>query len=210
MSTSDPRSPSSAPPRAAPAAETRGWAVAWAGLILIGALTAGTLALMGQPWWCACGQIRPWVHDIWSSHCSQHLLDAYSLTHVSHGLILAPVLWLVARRWRTEWRLVAVMLIEAGWEVLENSPPVIERYRTATASLNYAGDSVVNSMGDLLSCAIGFLIVHRLGWKVAMAIFVVTEVALLVLIRDNLTLNVLMLLWPVQAVRDWQVAGQAG
>jgi len=175
-------------------------------------VTAVILRAMGQPWWCVCGRIRPWVHDIWSSHCSQHLLDAYSLTHVSHGLILAPVLALACRSWGVSVpaRFLAALVIEAVWEILENSPPIIERYRTATMSLNYTGDSVVNSMGDLLSCGLGFVLVHRLGLWRAAAIFAASELALLITIRDNLTLNVLMLTWPLESVRVWQAAGQGG
>ncbi len=165
---------------------------------------------MGQPWWCACGQTNLWASDIWSSHCSQHLIDPYAITHVSHGLLFAIALAVLARRWPLSFpmRMLIATGIECAWEVLENSPFVIDRYRAATISLNYMGDSVANVAGDILACALGVAIAHRLGWRVALGLFVVTEIALLVAIRDNLTLNVLMLAWPIDAVKQWQSVGQ--
>src|SRR5437588_3999582 len=117
----------------------------------------GLLRLEGRRWFCACGQIRVWIGDVWTSHCSQHLLDPYSLTHISHGLILCGVLGLIARSLSPAWRLSIAVAVAAGWEVLENSPMIINRYRAATMSLDYLGDSVVNSVGDVLCCAAGFV-----------------------------------------------------
>jgi hypothetical protein len=96
------------------------------------------------------------------------------------------------------------MLVEAGWEILENSPIIIDRYRSATASLGYNGDSIVNSTGDLLSCAVGYALAQRIGWKWSIGLFVVIELVMLLMIRDNLTLNVIMLLYPIEAIKRWQ------
>lgn len=183
---------------------------AWPWFVLAGLIagTAAVLHAMGRPWLCACGGLRLWVGDIWSSHCSQHLLDPYSFTHLSHGLLLGALAATLAKKVPTTWRLLMVLGLELAWEVLENSPMVIDRYRQATVSLDYTGDSVLNSMGDVLCCAVGFAIVHRRGLLVALGIFVFTELLLLISIRDNLTLNVLMLAWPSEVVRSWQAAGQ--
>jgi hypothetical protein len=180
---------------------------AWlAAALLIGA-TVGALRLEGRRWWCAGGEPWIWVSNVWSSHCSQHVFDPYSLTHVSHGLIFfAALLWL-RPRWPVRWRLVVAIGIAAAWEVLENSPLVINRYRAATMSLDYLGDSVTNSLGDILSCLIGFALAARIGVLRSLAVLVALELLLLVLIRDNLTLNVLMLIHPVEAVKVWQSAG---
>jgi hypothetical protein len=184
----------------------------WAGVVLVVLGAASAVRAMGQPWWCACGRVTPWVKDIWSSHCSQHLLDAYALTHVSHGLVFGATLALLAQRWpmTLSVRFLIAMTLEAAWEVLENSPWIIDRYRTATVSLNYTGDSVVNVFGDLLACGLGVALVQKLGWRTAAVIFAISEIALLLAIRDNLSLNVLMLAWPVEGVKQWQALGQGG
>ena len=159
----------------------------------------------GQPWWCECGRPFLVTADAWSNHTSQHLFDPYSLSHVLHGFLFC---WLLAWLWpRASRRVLAVgaVAMEAGWELIENSPFVIERYRQTTASLGYAGDSVGNSLGDALSCLAGFWIASALGWRRTLAIYVAVELLLLVTIRDNLTLNVVMLLFPLDAVRAWQM-----
>jgi len=151
--------------------------------------------------------MRPWITNVWSSHCSQHLSDPYSLTHLSHGLIFYTVLAFAASRLSVAWRLCIAVAVAGGWEVLENSPFIINRYRDSTMSLEYMGDSVVNALGDVLSCILGFYLARALGlWK-TVALFVVLELALLFLMRDNLTLNVIMLLYPVEAIKEWQTAG---
>jgi hypothetical protein len=170
-------------------------------------VTVGVLRAEGRRWWCACGQLYPWVSDVWTKHCSQHLADPYSLTHISHGLIFCVVLALVTRRWPAAWRLCVAVALASGWEVLENSPFIIDRYRQETMSLDYLGDSVANSLGDILSCALGFAMARRLGLWWSLAVFAAMEVALLVMIRDNLTLNVIMLIHPVQAIKAWQTVG---
>jgi len=139
-----------------------------------------------------------------SEHNSQHLLDAYSLSHILHGLPIYGLFWLFARRWSFSWKLVAASVIEIGWEMLENSPIIINRYRAATVSLGYSGDSIGNSLGDIASFAIGFYLARKLGLCRSVAIFFAFELLMLWAIRDNLALNILMLLWPIDAIRHWQ------
>jgi hypothetical protein len=168
------------------------------------------LLCMGQPVWCKCGAWVPWSWDIVSMHNSQHLLDPYSLTHLLHGLVgcLATAGLLrfraVAARVDEPKRFACVVLAEAAWEVLENTPMVIERYRAATISRDYFGDSVLNSMADVCACALGYAIARRLPTWASIALFFATELTLVAWIRDSLLLNILMLAWPLQAVRTWQ------
>lgn len=168
------------------------------------------LRLEGRRWWCECGQVRPWITDVWTSHCSQHLVDPYSLTHLSHGLIFCWALSWLFPRWPVAWQLCAAVGLGAAWEVLENSPMIIERYRAATMSLDYLGDSVVNSFGDIVSCALGFVVAKWLGFRRSFLLFVAIELLLLAIMRDNLLLGVIMLVWPIDAIKSWQVAGHAG
>src|SRR5207237_513463 len=136
--------------------------------------------------------------------------DPYSITHISHGLIFYFFFAIVTPPIALPWRLVFSLGIAAGWEVLENSSFIVNRYREATMSFDYLGDSVTNSLGDIASCAAGFLLARVLGpWR-SLAAFIATELLLLWLIRDNLTLNVIMLFWPIEAIKHWQSAGQPG
>ncbi len=169
------------------------------------ACTAMVLSGEGRIWWCAAGDLRPWTSDAWGPHNSQHLLDPYSFTHVLHGLVFWGVLSLVAPKIPIWWRAVMALGIEAVWEIVENAPWVIERYRAATAAVGYNGDTVVNSLGDVAACGLGLVIAQKLGWRWSIALYVVTELALLAWIRDNLTLNVIMLLYPIDAIRQWQM-----
>lgn len=188
----------------------RGGNAPWIVTGLILAATVAALRMEGQPWWCEIGDWWPWISDVWTSHCSQHLIDPYSITHMSHGLIFYWAMWPLRKKIPLGWRFCIAVLIAAAWEVVENSPFVINRYRESTMSLNYLGDSAVNSLGDILSCAAGFYIARRLGFLWTVALFVATEVALLLLIRDNLTLNVIMLVKPVEAIKEWQSEGHGG
>ena len=169
--------------------------------------TAVTLRIEGRRWYCQHYDPAPWVSDVWTPHCSQHLADPYSLTHISHGLLFFFLFAWLTPRLAMHWRMVGSLAIAAGWEILENSPLIIDRYREATMSLDYLGDSVTNSLGDIFSCAVGFLFARLLGWRWSLALFIATEVALLFLIRDNLTLNCVMLVTPIDAIREWQSAG---
>lgn len=169
--------------------------------------TGATLRAEGRRWWCACGEWSPWAGNIWSNHCSQHLFDPYAFTHFSHGLIFWFVLAWVKPLWGNAWRLRLAVTIEALWEILENSPMIIDRYRTATISLDYVGDSVLNSLGDMIACFVGCLVARRLGLIKTTVLFVAIEAALAYAIRDNLLINIVMLISPVDAIRQWQMSG---
>ena len=161
------------------------------------------LWLSGRPWVCKTG--IGLVTGAWTNCTSQHFLDPYSLTHVLHGIIFFWAFRYFAPKIALPWQLFIAVAIEIGWELIENSAWVIERYRQQTVSLDYVGDSILNSSGDLVTMVIGFVIASQLSWRVAVLIFVVVEVGLLITIRDNLTLNVLMLFVPVEGIKQWQM-----
>lgn len=178
-----------------------GWLV---GAILIAA--AGVLLAMGRSAICPCGTVRLWWGAVQSEQNSQQLSDWYSFSHVIHGFLFYGMGWLALRRWPWHARLVAATAIEAGWEILENSPIIIDRYRSVTMAFGYSGDSVLNSLSDIVMMILGFAVARRLpGWATA-ALAVGFELFTLWAIRDNLTLNVLMLVHPVDAIRVWQAA----
>jgi hypothetical protein len=155
---------------------------------------------------CACGYIKLWHGLVVSSENSQHLFDWYSLTHILHGLGWYLLLWLVDRKNRLSMftKLLLAFGLEAGWEVLENSDMVINRYRAATVSLDYFGDSVINSIGDVIAMAVGFLIAARTRVWFSVALYIIIEILLAVVIRDNLTINIIMLIHPIEAIKLWQ------
>jgi hypothetical protein len=164
---------------------------------------AGLLWLESRPLWCKYG-LGFWT-GAWTNCTSQHLLDPYTFSHVLHGIIFYWFLWFIAPNVAIQWRMIWAMTIEVGWELLENSPWVIERYRQQTASLDYTGDSIINSLGDLLATAAGFYVASRVSWKAAVVIYIAFELGMLWVARDNLTLNVLMLFFPLEAVKQWQM-----
>jgi hypothetical protein len=164
------------------------------------------LRFEGRSWWCSCGGAALWVGDIWCVHTSQHLFDPYSFTHVLHGMAFCGLAWLAFRRLGWDWRFLIAMTIESSWEVLENSAFIIHRYRSVTIGLGYEGDSILNSLSDVACCMLGFLLAQRLEWRWSCVVFVAMELVLLLWIRDNLTLNVLMLLWPIETIKNWQMA----
>jgi hypothetical protein len=180
-------------------------AMTWACAMMLVALVY--LRGQGRIWWCDCGRPNPISLHVNSEHNSQHLIDPYSLSHVLHGVLFFGVLWLFRRRLSLNTRAVIAAAIEIGWEMLENSPIIIKRYRAATISLGYTGDSVLNSLADIASFVLGFYLARKLGLWRSVALFIVVELLMLWLMRDNLTLNVLMLLWPIDAVRRWQSGG---
>jgi Protein of unknown function (DUF2585) len=177
---------------------------AWVLTFVILAAAAAILIAMGRNPICTCGSVDLWVGARASPKTSQMLADWYSASHIVHGLIFYFVLWLVARRAPVEWLFLAALAVEAGWEIVENTPMVIDRYREATAALGYSGDSVLNSMSDITMMAIGFLIARKLPPWASVALLVVLELVPLFVIRDNLTLNVWMLLAPNAAIAAWQ------
>ena len=181
----------------------RGRAATAAVILLILAATAATLHAMGRPLNCTCGHVALW-HGAIDSGNSQHLLDWYSLSHVIHGFLFYAAGWLLLRRLPVRVRLLLAVLIEAGWELIENSPMVIDRYRTATMALGYVGDSVINSLSDISCMIVGFVLARRLPVAVTIVLAIAMELLALTVIRDNLTLNIVMLLWPIDAIRHWQ------
>jgi hypothetical protein len=175
--------------------------------VLITAATAALLYMMGRPAICTCGEIDLWVNQANSSRTSQMLADWYSPSHIVHGFLFYAALWLVARKMPVERRFLFALTIEAAWEVIENTPMIINRYREATTALGYTGDSVLNSMSDIAMMGLGFLLARKLPVWASVAIVLVLEVVPLIIIRDNLTLNVWMLLAPNEAVKAWQSGG---
>ncbi|MCU0828091.1 MAG: DUF2585 domain-containing protein [Tabrizicola sp.] len=171
------------------------------GIIL---LTAAYLYLIGREPICKCGYIKLWHGQVVSSENSQHISDWYTPSHVIHGFLFYGLLWLVARRLSFGWRLSIATLIEAAWEIVENSDAVIERYRAVTISLDYYGDSVLNVVADIGAMILGFFLASRLPVWVTVALILLFEGVTIWLIRDGLALNVLMLLYPLDWVAEWQ------
>ena len=145
--------------------------------------------------------------DIWSSAQSQRVADPYSFSHIVHGFLFYGLLWLTARRWPMSTRLLGAVVLEGAWEILENSPLIIDRYRAVTIAQGYVGDSILNSISDIAMCASGFLLAANLRVSISVALVVATEILMAVLIRDNLTLNIVMLIAPIDAIKTWQMAG---
>jgi hypothetical protein len=181
----------------------RAWLLALA--ILVAA--AAILLAMGRNPICTCGTVELWVGARDSPKTSQMLADWYSLSHIVHGLLFYAALWLIARRWPLEWRFLTALLIETAWELTENTPLVIDRYRATTAALGYTGDSVINSLSDILMMTLGFLLARKLPVWTSIALLIALELVPLFVIRDNLTLNVWTLIAPSRAVQAWQAGG---
>lgn len=159
---------------------------------------------MGRIWTCACGVVKLWEGRVASEGNSQQFFDWYTPSHIQHGFIFFALGWLLLRRFPLWISLAVALALESFWEILENSPIIIDRYRSVTVSYNYYGDSILNSTMDTVSMMVGFYLASRLPWKVTLALAVVAELATLAIIRDNLTLNVLMLAYPIEAIRIWQ------
>jgi len=181
------------------------------GHVAVAATIIGVAALillaMGRTPWYRSGSIKLWTADAWGPQNSQQFADPYSFTHVTHGVLLYLLLWLAARRRPVATRAVLAVALESAWEVLENTDLVIDRYRAATMALGYYGDSVLNSMGDILACTLGFALAARLPARVSVGLVIGLEAVLTLWIRDSLLLNVVMLIHPIPAVRAWQLGG---
>lgn len=174
------------------------------GLILIAALV---LLWLGREPICKCGFVKFWHGVVFSAENSQHISDWYSFSHIIHGFIFYGLLWLIGRDWALGLRLAVAVAVEAGWEVFENTDFIINRYREATISLDYYGDSVLNSVFDVLAMVLGFLAAARLPVWLTVALALAMELGVAAVIRDNLTLNIIMLLWPLDAIKQWQGGG---
>lgn len=175
--------------------------------LVILAIAAAILLAMGRNPICTCGTVDLWVGARDSPRTSQMLADWYSLSHIVHGLLFFALLWLLARRMPVGTRFLIALAIEASWEVVENTPMVIDRYRETTAALGYSGDSVLNSLSDILMMCVGFLVARRLPVWASVLLVLALEIVPLFLIRDNLTLNILNLIAPNAAIAAWQARG---
>ncbi|HEY4497571.1 MAG TPA: DUF2585 family protein [Candidatus Paceibacterota bacterium] len=178
-------------------------------LVIIISIAASVLFMMGRTPFCACGYIQFWSGDIWSNENSQQLSDPYSFTHFLHGIGAYGLLHVVARSFPLSigTRLIIAVGGEASFEVIENTDIVINRYREETLSLNYYGDSVLNSVSDIIIFALGFLFASRMSRRTSIIVFILTEIALMIWIRDSLMINMIMLIYPIEAIKLWQLRG---
>ncbi len=179
------------------------------GLLFIAVVMTATLWSMGRIWWCDAGDLVPWSWDVWTTHNSQHLVDPYALSHLQHGLGLFLLLYCLPLKWLTTERIFLIVAsVEAAWEISENTPWMIDRYRESTISLDYYGDSILNSLADYGWCLIGLLIARKLAGWMTLTLFVALELTSVLWIRDSLMLNILMLVSPIESIKQWQAAGQ--
>jgi Protein of unknown function (DUF2585). len=177
------------------------WAMVFVTLLVAQAVT---LYLMGRVPICECGYIKLFEPGVNTPGNSQHIGDWYTPSHIIHGFLFYLFTWWGMRKASLGARLTVASVIEIAWEILENSPIIIERYRNETMAIGYTGDSVLNSVMDTVFMALGFLFAARAPVWLTIAVAIIFELFTGWLIRDNLTLNVLMLAWPVEAVKVWQ------
>jgi Protein of unknown function (DUF2585) len=181
---------------------------AWVYVLVVAgllALLAIVLLAMGRVPWCKCGYVKLWHGVVMSSENSQHITDWYTFLHIIHGYGLYGVFWIFGGSWPLGLRLTLATAVEVFWEIFENTDFVINRYREATIALDYYGDSVINSEADVLACVLGFVLAARLPVWATVALGIALEAWVGYVIRDNLTLNIIMLIYPVQAIKDWQL-----
>ncbi len=181
--------------------------------LAIAILTIAILYAMNRPPICECGYVKLWHGQINDAGNSQHITDWYTPSHIIHGVIFYALGWLLFAKWQiggakaVHWGLPLAVFLEAAWEVLENTQMVIDRFRSVTANFGYSGDSILNSAADIGWMAFGFWLALRLPVKVTVGLAIIGEVVAALVVRDNLTLNVIMLLFPIEAIAEWQAAG---
>ncbi len=175
--------------------------------ILILAITGFILFAMGRIPYCACGYIKLWHGVTMSSENSQHIFDFYTFSHIIHGFFFYWLFKKILKRFPWQVQFLLAVIVEAGWELLENSPLIIHRYRSTTISLDYYGDSILNSLSDIVAMVGGFVLAAKLPWKITVLLTIVMEVVVGYLIHDNLTLNIIMLLYPFPFIKQWQLGG---
>jgi hypothetical protein len=179
----------------------RTWLLTAAGVVV---LQVAVLSAMGQPPICTCGHVSLWHGNVLSAENSQHLTDWYTFSHVIHGFGFYLLLWVIAPRMSIGLRFALALGLEAGWEIVENTPFIIDRYRQGALARGYVGDSVINSVGDTLAMALGFFLARVLPVWVTVALTLAMELFVGFMIRDNLTLNIIQLLSPSEAISKWQ------
>ncbi len=177
----------------------------WIAIVFVVVAVVIVLNIQDRVWWCQAADLWPWSWNIWSQHNSQHIIDPYSFTHVLHGVLQLWLLSLIFPGMPLAWRLLIAISIESAWEVAENSSYMIERYRRETISLDYFGDSIINSLADIVFCATGFAIGYKLRFWRSLVFFLFTELVLVLTIRDSLLINILMLIYPIEALKKWQL-----
>ncbi len=179
----------------------------FAGLLLLAlAVQVAMERFFGRLWICACGEVKLFEASVHSEGNSQHIADWYSPSHVEHGFLFYGLAWLLLRRFPKWVWLAAALVLESAWEVLENTPLIIDRYRSATISYHYYGDSILNSAMDTLMMTLGFWLAARMPVRLTIGLALFAELLTLYLIRDNLTLNIIMLIHPIEAIKTWQAA----
>ena len=174
------------------------------GLILLIAVLQ--LRLQGRLWICSCGYVLLWSGNINSSDNSQQIFDPYTFTHILHGFMMIGTARILLRQSTWVWQFIAALSMEVLWEIIENTNFVINRYRTDTISLGYTGDSIINSSGDIAAFGLGAYIAYHLGFGRTLLLFGLIETALLIFVRDSLLLNIIMLIYPIEAIKNWQSA----
>ncbi len=178
---------------------------AWLSVLGVGIVTVAALRAMGRIWYCICGYIKLWQGETWSSENSQHITDWYTFSHLIHGFIFY---WLTQKflpKWSVGSRLLLSIVVECAWEILENSPIIINRYRTTTISLDYFGDSIINSSADILAALLGFWLARKLPVWLSIVLIIAMELGVGYMIKDNLLLNIIMLIYPFGAIKSWQM-----
>ncbi len=180
------------------------WALVGLSIVVLGMIVK--LWMQGRLWIAANGTMKFWISDAWGGENSQHFTDPYSFSHFQHGLIFFGVLYLLVPKLSWLWRFTISIALEAIWEVAENTQTVIDRYREATAALGYFGDTIFNSFGDLVYCGLGFVAAHYLGFWKTLILFFVIEIAMILIIKDSLLINVIMLTYPLDFIKEWQSA----